>query len=108
MIIFGFISSFICLVLFYLALLLKESKDTIKESKEILQNSKGSLLKLGKMIEELEGTVSIARGTVEEISNGILKPIRALSGFVGSMGATLASREEKKRKDPSIEDLLNE
>jgi len=72
-----------------------------------LQNSKGSLLKLGKMIEELEGTVSIARGTVEEISNSILKPVRALTGLVGSMGI-LAGREKKKEENTSIEDLLNE
>ena len=106
MIVFGFISSFICLVLLYIALLLKESKNTIKESKEILQESKSTVLKLGKMVEELEGMVSIAKGTVEEVSNSILKPIRAISGIVGTIDTLLVNKKEKENM--SIEDLLNE
>ena len=107
MIVFGFISSFICLVLLYLALLLKESKDTIKESKYILQGRKNTILKLGKMVEEVEGMVSVARGTVEEVSNSILKPIRVISGLMGSVSMLLTKREEKSEEGTSTGDLLN-
>jgi len=108
MIVFGFVSSFVCLVLLYIALLLKESKDTIKESRMIVQESKKTVLKLGKMVDELEGMVSVARGTVEEVSNSILKPIRAISGIVGTIDTLLVNKKEKKKENVTIEDLLNE
>ena len=96
MIIFGFIAFFICLILFYLALLIKESRDTVRESREILQSGKESILKLGKIIEDLESTVSIAKGTMEEVSNSVLNPIRAISGFLGTVGIFASKRREKR------------
>ena len=100
MIIFGFISSFICLVLLYLALLLRESKEVVK-------SSKNSILRIERLLDDLESTVNIAKGTVEEISNMIIKPFRAIAGVIGSVSNFLPKDRVIEEKD-SIDDLLNE
>jgi predicted PurR-regulated permease PerM len=110
MIVLGFVTFFFCLILLYTALLIKESRDTVKESREILKSGRESILKLGKIIDEMEGTVGIVRGTVEELSNKILNPIRAVSGFLGTIG-TFASKkkeDEQTESEVSIEDLLDD
>lgn len=114
MIMLGFIAFFVCLILLYLALLLKESRDTVKESREVLRSGKESILRIGKIIEELESTVNIAKGTVEEVSDKVLNPIRTISGLVSMIGGFASEKREKKdleeieEAEVSIEDLLND
>ena len=111
MIIIGFLTFFFCLVLLYIVLLLKESKDAIKESKEILQASKESVLKVGRIVDTLENTVNYAKATVEEVSNRVLMPFNAIGGLVdrvvGSVENKL-SRSDIPREQSSIEDILSE
>jgi hypothetical protein len=105
MITIGVVAFFVCLVLLYIALLFKESTDLVKESRDILKTGKESILKLARIIEDLESTVSMARNTVSEITSKVLVPFKAISGIVESF-----ERRAEKRKESTdpLDELLNE
>ena len=106
MIIIGFVAFFVCLVLLYVALLMKESRDLVKESRDILKSGRETILRISKIVEELESTLSIARNTVNEISMKVLMPFKAISGIVESIGNRMEEKKEKEKD--SLEELLNE
>ena len=111
MIIIGFITFFFCLVLFYIVLLLKETKDTIKESKEILQSSKESIRRVGNIVNTLETTVNYAKTTVEEVSSRVLVPFNTLGNLFDRFADRVEGRFAQKptySEESSIEDILSE
>jgi len=110
MIIIGVIAIFICLVLFYLILLIRESREAVKESKEVLRNSKNSILRIERITENLEATTDMARATMEEISTKVLTPFRTIAGFMNTIGDFVSKKFEKEEieEEVTIEDLLNE
>jgi hypothetical protein len=105
MVLIGVVSFFFCLVLWYIALFFKESRDTVRETREILNSTRESLLKLGRIIDEVESTVSSVKSTVGEITMKILLPLKAISGVFESFKRHTESKESSE--DP-LDELLND
>lgn len=97
MIIFGAVTFMICFVLYYVAMLLKESKDAVGDSRKIIQGMEGTMKQVDLILADVQATISTVRGTIDEVNEGIIQPIKnvgsaisAVSGFVSGM------KKEKK------------
>lgn len=89
MIIIGIVVAFICLVLYQFAMLLKESKDTVKETRDILAEAQ-------KAIESANEILTTVKGTVTEVNNAIIGPIRKISSVLGVVGSFVEGMKSRK------------
>lgn len=92
MIIIGAVTFMVCFVLYYVAMLLKESKDAVGDSRKIIQNAEQTMKQVDLILADVQGTVAIVKNTIEEINEGVIKPIKnigsavsAVSGFVSGL-----------------------
>ncbi len=99
------LSIMLVLVLYYLAMLLKESMYTVREVRNTIINLQDVFESVREIAEKAKGIVSKVSGTVDSISESILKPISAISGtlmaFKGFFGG-------KKNNDDFDEEDYNE
>lgn len=88
MIIIGFVVLMICLVLYYLAMLLKETKKVVTDT--------GTLLKETDLIlKDVRQVVASAKGTVDQINEAILVPIKRI-GYGISMVTSFLNKDKKE------------
>lgn len=96
MILIGVVTGFICLILYYIAMLLKETKETVTEAKYIVRESKGLVKHANKMLEEATEIVGIAKkgvialeSIVHEVKDQIIKPIRSIGNVFSTFSSLL-------------------
>ena len=94
MILIAVVTIFVCLILYYVAMLFKESSETVSEVKEIVRESKGIIKNVEKIVEEsteivgaTKRTTLMVEGTVVELKEHIIQPIKKIGG-VFSMAAS--------------------
>jgi len=83
MIIIGIFTAFICFVLYQLAMLLKESRNTVKETKKIIIDAQETLKIANEIVSDVDEMISTVKGTVYQVNDAILVPIRKISLIVG-------------------------
>jgi hypothetical protein len=93
MILIAFFTIFVCLILYYIAMLFKETSQTVSEVKEIVRESKGMVKNIEKILEESTEIVGAAKrttlmveDTVMEAKEYIILPIKKIGGIL-SMAA---------------------
>jgi hypothetical protein len=86
MIIIGFITFMFGLVLYYLAMLIRESKDAVADSRKIIQNTEEILKQATLIVNDLQESVSVVKGTVLQINEAILVPIKKIGSTISVVG----------------------
>ena len=93
MILLSVLAIFFCLILYYVAMLFKETSETVAEVKEIVKESKGMIKNIEKILEESTEIVSAAKrttlmveGTINEAKDMIIQPIRKIGGLLSMIG----------------------
>ncbi len=86
MIVIAILTVMICLVLYYLAMLLKESRDTVAKTEPI--------------IKDLQTSVSSVTDTLNEVNNLVVKPVRGIEAAISVVNGIITGikgdTEEKK------------
>lgn len=86
MIIIGFVTIMICLVLYYFAMLIKESKDAVADSRKLIQNTEEILKKTTLIVNDVQESISTLKGTVLQINEAILLPIKKIGSTISIVG----------------------
>ena len=90
MIIVGIVTFMFSLVLYYLAMLIRESKDAIKDSREIIQNANKMMEQATLIVNDAQEIVSTLKGTVGEVNEAILVPIKKVGSAISIVGDFLS------------------
>jgi methyl-accepting chemotaxis protein len=87
MIVIGFLALFFCLILYYIAMLFKETSETVSAVKSIVKESKGMVKNVEKILEESTEIVAAAKrttlmveNTATEIKEYVIQPIKKIGG----------------------------
>jgi len=86
MIIIGFITFMFGLVLYYLAMLIRESKDAVADSRKIIQNTEEILKQATLIVNDVQESISTLKGTVLQINEAILLPIKKIGSTISMVG----------------------
>ncbi len=89
MILIAFVTIFICLILYYVAMLFKETSQTVSEVKKIVRDSSGMVKNIEKILEESTEIVSATKrttlmleNTATEIKDHIIQPVKKIGGVL--------------------------
>lgn len=86
MIIFGAVTFMFCFVLYYLAMLIKESRDAIRDSREMLKSADEILKKTTLIVSDVQEAIATVKGTVDQVNEAILLPIKRVGSAITTVG----------------------
>ncbi len=89
MIIISIITGFLCLIFYYLAMLLKESKETVIEVRETVKKSNQIMDEANEIIRTAKKAVNIAENIVKEVETQIIFPVRTIGGIFQTISGFL-------------------
>ena len=82
MIIVGVLTIMVCLILYYFAMLLKETKNTVSDARETMKQANKVLQQAEIVVNDVQRSITVIRGTVEEANQAIIVPIRKIAGGI--------------------------
>lgn len=89
MIVISVVSGMFTLILYYVAMLVRESTSTLREvqgtirdSREILQGAKKIVEDSSEIVSVVKGSVGNLKTTLDEFNTMLLVPIRSISSFI--------------------------
>jgi Na+-transporting methylmalonyl-CoA/oxaloacetate decarboxylase gamma subunit len=88
---------FVCLVLYEIAMLIRESKEAVRDSRAVIVESQKTVEKANNMLDEVQSIVSTTKDTVAEISKSIISPVRKISSLLG-VASSFVEGVQGKRK----------
>jgi predicted PurR-regulated permease PerM len=86
MIIIGVVTFMFCFVLYYVAMLIRESRDAIRDSREMLKSADEILKKTTLIVNDVQETIATVKGTVGQINEAILLPIKRIGSTITTVG----------------------
>ncbi len=99
MIIIGLLTAFVCFVLYQLAMLIKESKNAVGETKKILVDAQETLKVVNSIVNDVNEVVNTVKGTVYQVNDAILVPVRKISSIVGVASGLIEGITSKKSRE---------
>ena len=96
MVIIAVIAIMICLVLYYVAMLLKETKDAVGDSRKLIQGLEPTMKQVDLIIADVQSTTSMLKGTVQDINEGIVMPIRNIGSAFSAMSGLVSGLRKGK------------
>ncbi|MBU1120025.1 hypothetical protein KKA50_02430 [Patescibacteria group bacterium] len=98
MIIVSVLTVMTCLILYYIAMLIKETRTTVADARDTMKQATKMLQQLELIVNDVQSSVSAIRGTVEEVNQSILAPIRKIAGGILTASAFLGSLKKNKQE----------
>ena len=95
MVIIGAITLMFCLVLYYIAMLIKESRDAVKDSREIIKNADQITKQAALIVDDMQETITALKGTVMSINEAVLVPIKKIGSAITIAGDFLEGLKRK-------------
>ena len=92
MVVVGLITVMICFVLFYLAMVLKETKRAIEGSKDLIK-------KTTLIVDDTQEMIATVKGTVREVNEGIIVPIRNIAHGVDIASSFIRGLKKDKEEE---------
>lgn len=99
MIIVSVLTVMVCLILYYIAMLIKETRTTVADSREVMKQATKTLQQVELIVSDVQSSIATIRGTVEEVNQSILAPIRKIAGGVLATSAFLSGLKKKEPKE---------
>lgn len=96
MIIVSVVTVMVCLILYHVAMLIKETKTTVVDARGIMNQASKTLQQVDLIVNDVKSSVSTIRGTVEEVSQSIVAPIRKISNGILIASTFLGSLKKDK------------
>jgi hypothetical protein len=95
MTILGVITLMLCLVLYYIAMLIKESRDVVRDSRAIIKNADEIMKQAVLIVNDAQETVSTVKATIMSVNESILVPIKKIGNTVTIVGDFLEGLNRK-------------
>jgi len=97
MIIIGCVTFMVCFVLYYIAMLLRESKDAVGDSRKIIQGLEGTMKQVDLILADVQATIATVRGTIDEVNEGIIRPIKSIGSAVSAVSGFVSGIQKEKK-----------
>jgi hypothetical protein len=97
MILIGVFTGFVCLVLYQLAMLLRESTKAVGDGRKVIQDIQGTVQVANEIVVEVKDMLGTLKVTLSEVNNAVLVPIKKIGlivGVVSNFVEGVASRKE--------------
>jgi len=98
MIIVSVLTVMTCLILYYIAMLIKETRTTVVDARETMKQATKMLQQAELIVNDVQSSIASIRGTVEEVNQSILAPIRKIAGGILTASAFLGGLKKKEQK----------
>lgn len=92
MVLISVVSVFICLILYYIAMLVKETTNTMVEVKEVVRETRDTITKTNKILDESTEVLASAKRTtlmiessVSELNQSIVQPVKRIGSIISSV-----------------------
>jgi uncharacterized membrane protein len=82
MVIITWLAAMFGLILFYVAMVMKETASTVGATREVIVTSNKLVQESGEMVSNLNATTRIVKETAEEVSQNIVGPIKTIGTFL--------------------------
>ena len=86
MVIIGVVTFMICFVLYYIAMLIKESRDVVRDSRAIINNADEIMKQTTLIVNDAQEAVSTVKATILSINDSILLPIKKIGNTITIVG----------------------
>lgn len=73
---------FFTFVLYQMGMLLNDSREVVRTSSDILKETEKTISRANSILDQAEGIVTVAKNTVEEVSETIIQPVRGIAGAI--------------------------
>ena len=97
MVVIGAVTALICLILYYIAMFMKESsrtvvevRETIRESRVLIRNSNRIVEEAGSIVSTARQSVNMLQGSLNEVNESLLSPVKKLGGVMSAAVEFLA------------------
>lgn len=90
MILIGIPAGFFTFILYQLGLVIKDSRGVVQSSTKILEETNITLTKTNAILDDVQVIVSTTKGTVEEVNQAVIVPVRQISGLLSKLTAFLS------------------
>lgn len=95
MILIGVITVFVCLVLYYFAMLFRESTGAVKDSRKIIVEADTLIQSAKKIVDDAGIIVETGKRMIGEIEQTVMMPVRQVGEVVTSLTSYLVSLFKK-------------
>ncbi|HVX93161.1 MAG TPA: hypothetical protein VHA74_03565 [Candidatus Dojkabacteria bacterium] len=85
MVIISALTALVCLILYYVAMLVKETTGTMVEVKNTIIDSRKLIQNSNAIVEDVRVSVDSIKGTVKEVNQSILGPVKAIAKLMNSI-----------------------
>lgn len=97
MVIIAGLSAIFALILYYVAMLLRETTGAVEDARGVIQKTDAIVGDVTEVSGALKGTVTMLTGTVDKIHDSLLKPFRNLAETAGVyLGAMMPKGKEER------------
>ena len=85
MLVIGALTVLFCLILFYVAMLVREATFTMSEVTKTIVDSRKLIQNTNAIVADVRETVDGLKGTISEVNDSIVGPIRGIGKIIGSI-----------------------
>lgn len=89
MIIIAWLAVLLGLILYYIAMVMKETAGTIKETSEVVKSSNKLVTESTEILSDLKGTAKMLNTVMKEVSDSILPPIKKIGTLLNAVTTVL-------------------
>jgi len=90
MILIGIPAGFFTFILYQLGMVTKDVRGVVQSSTRILEETNKTLIKTNVILDDVQAIVSTTKGTVEEVNQAVIVPVRQISGLLSTLTAFLS------------------
>lgn len=98
MIIVSVLTIMVCFILYYFAMLLRETKNTVADARDTMKQANKVLQQIEIIVNDVQCSIATIRGTVEEANQTIIAPIRKMAGGILVASSFLSNLRKNKQE----------
>jgi len=89
MVIISVVTAFVCFILYYVAIVMKQTAGTIGETKEVVKSSNKLIAESTEIVTDLKDSAKMLKGAMQDVSESIIPPIKKIGTFLNTVTSLL-------------------
>lgn len=86
--------AFFTFILYQLGMVTKDTRGVVQGSTKIIEEANKTLIKTNVILDDVQAMVSTTKGTVEEVNQAVIQPVRQISGLLTTLTEFLSGMKK--------------